>query len=61
MRVLWCAVLLSLIVAVPDAAHAAGRRSFDFDAGLGGLRVAARRGATPESQRVVVEATLRSF
>jgi TetR/AcrR family transcriptional repressor of nem operon len=28
---------------------------------LGGLRVAARRGATPESQRIVVEATLRSF
>jgi|RhiMethySRZTD1v2_1073278.scaffolds.fasta_scaffold01733_6 concanavalin A-like lectin/glucanase superfamily protein len=44
MRVLWCAVLLSLFVAVPDAAHAAGRRSFDFDAGLGGLRVAARDG-----------------
>ncbi|TCC30390.1 TetR/AcrR family transcriptional regulator [Kribbella sindirgiensis] len=28
---------------------------------LGGLRVAARRGATSESQRIVVEATLRSF
>ncbi|MFI5695265.1 TetR/AcrR family transcriptional regulator [Kribbella sp. NPDC051586] len=28
---------------------------------LGGLRVSARRGADPQSQRAVVEATLRSF
>lgn len=39
---------------------AAGLATYVFTV-LGGLRVAARRGATPESQRIVVEATLRSF
>lgn len=44
-----------------DAAQdAAGLATYVFTV-LGGLRVAARRGAAPDSQRTVVEATLRSF
>jgi AcrR family transcriptional regulator len=39
---------------------AAGLATYVFTV-LGGLRVAARRNAPPESQRAVVEATLRSF
>jgi AcrR family transcriptional regulator len=39
---------------------AAGLATYVFTV-LGGLRVAARRNATPESQQAVVEATLRSF
>jgi AcrR family transcriptional regulator len=42
------------------AQDAAGLATYVFTV-LGGLRVAARRGAAPDSQRTVVEATLRSF
>lgn len=63
------AKLAALTTAI-QAAQAAGELDPEQDAAglatyvftvLGGLRVAARRGATPESQRIVVEATLRSF
>jgi AcrR family transcriptional regulator len=61
--------LVALTTAI-KAAQAAGEVDPEQDAAglatyvftvLGGLRVAARRGATAESQRAVVEATLRSF
>ncbi|HET6741152.1 MAG TPA: TetR/AcrR family transcriptional regulator [Kribbella sp.] len=42
------------------AQDAAGLATYVFIV-LAGLRVAARRGAAPDSQRTVVEATLRSF
>ena len=63
------AKLAALTTAI-QAAQAAGELDPEQDAAglatyvftvLGGLRVAARRGATPESQRIVVEATLRGF
>ncbi|TCC33089.1 TetR/AcrR family transcriptional regulator [Kribbella speibonae] len=61
---------LSALTTAIQAAQAAGEMDPEQDAAglatyvftvLGGLRVAARRGATSESQRIVVEATLRSF
>ncbi|GAA3095642.1 AcrR family transcriptional regulator [Kribbella aluminosa] len=61
---------LAALTTAIQAAQAAGDLDADQDAAglaayvftvLGGLRVAARRGATPDSQRTVVEATLRSF
>lgn len=61
--------LVALTTAI-KAAQAAGEVDPEQDAAglatyvftvLGGLRVAARRGATAETQRAVVEATLRSF
>lgn len=61
---------LEALTAAIEAAQAAGELDPAQDAAglatyvftvLGGLRVAARRGAAPESQRAVVEATLRSF
>ncbi|MGZ0145833.1 TetR/AcrR family transcriptional regulator [Kribbella sp. WER1] len=61
---------LAALTTAIQAAQAAGDLDAEQDAAglaayvftvLGGLRVAARRGATPESQRTVVEATLRSF
>ncbi|TCC25270.1 TetR/AcrR family transcriptional regulator [Kribbella speibonae] len=63
------AKLAALTTAI-QAAQAAGEMDPEQDAAglatyvftvLGGLRVAARRGATSESQRIVVEATLRGF
>jgi AcrR family transcriptional regulator len=42
------------------AQDAAGLATYVFTV-LAGLRVAARRGAAPDSQRTVIEATLRSF
>jgi hypothetical protein len=46
MRVLMCAVLAAAVIAVPEAAHAAGgaHYSFDADPAASGLRVAARGG-----------------
>ncbi|WP_427893319.1 TetR/AcrR family transcriptional regulator [Kribbella sp. GL6] len=61
---------LAALTTAIQAAQAAGDLAADHDAAglaayvftvLGGLRVAARRGASPDSQRTVVEATLRSF
>ncbi|MFF0268151.1 TetR/AcrR family transcriptional regulator [Kribbella sp. NPDC004536] len=61
--------LVALTTAI-KAAQAAGELGPEQDAAglaqyvftvLGGLRVAARRNAAPETQRAVVEATLRSF
>ncbi|MFG1909586.1 TetR/AcrR family transcriptional regulator [Kribbella sp. NPDC048928] len=61
---------LEALTAAIQAAQAAGELDATQDAAglatyvftvLGGLRVAARRGAGPDSQRTVVEATLRSF
>jgi TetR/AcrR family transcriptional regulator, transcriptional repressor for nem operon len=63
-------IKLDALTAAIRAAQAAGELDAEQDAAglaayvftvLGGLRVAARRGAAPESQRAVVEATLRSF